>query len=328
MRALKHLAPEWAGAIGRAAAIAMFAALFCVLARPVPALAQSGGSTYRIGPGDILRVDVTGHAELSQTITVDDQGGMTLSSVGWIRAAGRTAVDLAADIARRISLTQRETPQVQITVVEARSQRIYVLGEVVVPGPYFFRQEPSVWDAISEAGGSTDAADLSQVEVIPGAATGKPKYTVDVASAIRSGDYTGMPHLKPGDTVRVPRATGLGSEGGGEIVFVMGAVGLQGPHALVPPGDLVSTLTQCGPAIDADLRKVKIVRRLGGRTTQMRVDMDEYLTRARLDGNPGLKPGDTIVVPRLKKRFSPLTIVGALSSVIGIATSIVVLSRR
>lgn len=285
----------------------------------------TGGEAYRIGSGDVLRVEVTGHPDLSRTVTVDDQGGVTLASVGWVRAIGRTTNDLATDVARRVSLTQRDAPQVLISVVESRSQKIFVLGAVLIPGAYTFAQEPGVWEAISNAGGPSDDADLSAVEVIPGATSDRPASTLDVAAAIRAGSYSSLPRLKPGDTVRVPRLGGFGGEA--QVVFLLGAVSAQGPRPLTPPGDLMSVVTASAPAGDADLGKIQIVRRIGGRITQMQVDAREYLSEARQDGNPQLHAGDTIYVPRQTRRFSPLSLIGIVSPIIGLVTSIVVLAR-
>ena len=64
-----------------------------------PALAQAqAGFSERIGVGDVVQVIVAGHQELSATVTVDDQGALTLPTVGAIRAAGRTGLELSADI--------------------------------------------------------------------------------------------------------------------------------------------------------------------------------------------------------------------------------------
>ncbi|HEX7078113.1 MAG TPA: polysaccharide biosynthesis/export family protein [Candidatus Eisenbacteria bacterium] len=300
-------------------------ALF-LLATAGPARAQAtGGSEYRIGPGDVLRVEVTGHAELSQTVTVDAQGGVSLTSVGAIRASGRTPDDLASDISRRIALTQRETPQVRVTVLEIHRQRVFVLGSVLLPGAYTFKQDPTVWEAISEAGGASDDADLSAVEVIPGGGGDRAGTTYDVAAAIRSGDYSSMPRLKPGDTIRVPRFGGASGEG--QLVFVLGAVSEQGPHALTPPGDLISVVTGSSPSPDADLAKIQIVRRTGGRIIQMKVNANDYLSDAQGQGNPQLHPGDTIYVPR-QSHASVLSIFRVVSPLIGLVTSIVYLSSR
>ena len=309
-------------------ALAAFAALTLCLASPLAAQTTANSTTDRIGVGDVVRVEVTGHAELSTTATVDDQGGLTLPTVGTLRAAGRSSADLSADVSRRISLTQRDAPQVRVFIVEARSRKIFVLGSVLLPGAYSFRQDPTVWEAISEAGGTTQDANLAAVLIIPGDASGgRTTTTVDVAAVIRSGAYNTLPKLKPGDTVQVPRS-GAAAEGGeGNVIYIMGAISTQGAHGMIAPNDLISTLIRCAPAPDADLERIEIVRHAGDRVVQMKVNARDYLSEAEPNGNPVLLPGDTIYIPHQSRGFGLFTIIGYVSPVIGLATSILLLAR-
>ena len=298
------------------------------LGSAAPIWAQTGGAADRIGVGDVIRVDVTGRPELSATVTVDDQGAVTLPNVGSIRAAGRTIGEMSADVSRRISLTQRETLQVRVSIVEVRIRKIFVLGSVLLPGAYSFKQDPSVWDAISEAGGASDDADLTLVEIIPATpTTDRPKATVNVAAVIQSGKYDTMPRLKPGDTVQVPRRGGAAAADMGSIVYIMGAVTTQGAHGLSTPPDLISTVIRSSPTADADLSRIEIVRREGGRVVQMKVNARDYLSEAQPNGNPELRPGDTIYVPHQTRRFNVFSILGYVSPVIALATSIALLTR-
>lgn len=306
-------------------AVALLTLLSLGLATPT--LAQTASD--RIGPGDIVRVDVTGHPELSATVLVDEQGQITLPSVGTMRAGGRTVGEMSSDISRRISLTQRETLQVRVTIVEARVQKIFILGAVLLPGAYTFKQDPTVWEAITEAGGASADADLTVVEIIPSSpTTDRPKTTVNVAAAIQTGAYDSMPRLKPGDTVQVPRRGGAtATEMGGSVVYIMGAVSAQGAHGLAAPNDLISTVIRSSPSQDADLSEIEIVRREGGRLVQFKVNARDYLSQAQPNGNPELRPGDTIYVPRQTRKFSPFSIIGYISPVIALATSIALLAR-
>jgi len=246
-----------------------------------------------------------------------------------MRAAGRTVGELSADISRRISLTLRETLQVRVGIVEVRSRKIFVLGSVLLPGAFSFKQDPTVWEAISEAGGATADANLAAVEIIPAELTAdRPKRTVDVAAAIRNGNYDGMARLKPGDTVQVPRqGAGTAVAGEGSVIYIMGAVSQQGAHGLAVPSDLITTVIRSAPSADADLSKIEIVRREGGRVVQFKVNARDYLSEAQPNGNPELRPGDTIYVPRQSRGFNFFSIIGFVSPVIALATSIALLAR-
>lgn len=316
------------GAATAVLAIAAFVLLLVGNAAPLWAQAAVNPAD-RIGPGDVVRVDVTGRSDLSATATVDDQGGLTLPTIGTMRASGRTVGELSADVSRRISLTLRETLQVRVAIVDVRSRKIFVLGSVLLPGSYSFRQDPSVWDAISEAGGASEDANLAAVEIIPAEpSTARPKSTADIAAVIRSGKYEDMPRLKPGDTVQVPRqGAAMMVAGEGSVIYIMGAVSQQGAHGLAAPNDLISTVIRSSPSADADLSKIEIVRREGGRVVQLRVNARDYLAQAQPNGNPELRPGDTIYVPRQSRGFNFFSIIGYVSPVIALATSIALLAR-
>jgi hypothetical protein len=107
----------------------------------------------------------------------------------------------------------------------------------------------------------------------------------------------------------------------------MGAVTTQGPQGLAAPNDLISTVIRSAPTADADLGRIEIVRREGDRVIQMKVNARDYLSEAQPNGNPQLRPGDTIYVPRQSRGFGLFTIIGYVSPVIALATSIALLAR-
>lgn len=288
-----------------------------------PERASAAEAVTRANPGDILRVEVEGRADISGDVIVDKSGNITLPSVGRVSASGRTPSEIGTDIARRMSLVSSKIIQVTVTLVQAASRRNYVLGAVLLPGMYTFEAPPTVWAAITEAGGPTDDADLSAVEIL---SESQPKPTlVDVTSGA-SGDLETLPRLRPGDTVRVPRQSSLVS-GDKDVIYVFGAVGFQGPLPLNQTPDLVSAFIRSGPSPQADFENIQIIRRNGPHIVQMRVSMAQYFDHGDVVGNPLLQAGDTVRFKQKTSGFSPLRIVGALGSVIGLVTSILVLAR-
>ena len=137
-------------------------------ARPVdfggPAAALQG--QYRIGPGDELNVRVFQVEDLSfEKINVDAAGDLQMPLIGAVRAAGRTPVELASDIAGRLSSQYLRNPQVTVTVNEAASQKITVDGAVTKPGVYTMRGSTSLLQAVAMAEGPNRTADLTKVAV-------------------------------------------------------------------------------------------------------------------------------------------------------------------
>jgi len=128
--------------------------------------AQTAQDQYTIGVGDELNVRVFQVADLSfEKINVDAAGDLQMPLIGAVRAAGRTPVELASDIAGRLSSQYLRNPQVTVTVNEAASQKITVDGAVTKPGVYTMRGTTSLLQAVAMAEGPNRSADLTKVAV-------------------------------------------------------------------------------------------------------------------------------------------------------------------
>lgn len=310
--------------VGNARALGCVAigALLLLLVSTAQAQVPPTARGYRIVPGDVLQVDVAGRADISGQYTVSKDGDIKLPLLDVVNAVGRTTSEVGTDISRRISLISKDNPQVTVTVLQAFRRKNFVLGAVLLPGSYTFSKSPTVWEAISEAGGPSEDADLSAVQVY--SESQLAPTVIDLSTAMRSADLSSLPRLRPGETVRVPRLrTARGAPS--DVVYVFGAVGTQGPQPLGDASDLVRALIRSGPAPDASLENVEIVRRVGPRVVSMRVNMKDYLGKAAVVGNPELQAGDTVFLPRRNPSRDYIRLVGV---VIGLAASIVVLTNH
>lgn len=142
---------------------------------------------YRIGVGDKLDVRVFQVEDLSfEELVVDTSGNINLPLIGAVRGAGRTAGEMASDIARRLAAQYLRDPQVTVTVKEAASQKITVDGAVTKPGVYEMRGSTSLLQAVAMAEGPTRVADLTKVAVFRNI-EGRRSVAVFDLSAIRQG---------------------------------------------------------------------------------------------------------------------------------------------
>ncbi len=142
---------------------------------------------YRIGVGDKLDVRVFQVADLSfEELVVDTSGNINLPLIGAIRSAGRTAGEMASDIAGRLAAQYLRDPQVTVTVKEAASQKITVDGAVTKPGVYEMRGSTSLLQAVAMAEGPTRVADLTKVAVFR-SIDGRRSVALFDLSAIRQG---------------------------------------------------------------------------------------------------------------------------------------------
>jgi polysaccharide export outer membrane protein len=163
---------------------------------------------YRIGREDVLDISVWRDPELSRMMPVRPDGFVSLPIVGDVAAAGRTPVELAADIQKKLQPYVQE-PRVTVLVREVNSARVYVTGEVAHPGAYPLRGRVSVLQAIALAGGFTDFADRDGMMVVrKGQQAGQiPVRYTDLVTDERKSSQESLDldvDLMPGDTVVVP----------------------------------------------------------------------------------------------------------------------------
>lgn len=131
-----------------------------------PADAGAKPQAYRIGPGDLISVQVFQEPDLSNDkLQVDDVGRIQLPLAGDILAAGLTGPELSVVIAERLGRDYIRHPQVVVSVVATREQTVAVEGEVKMPGVYKVTPSDTLLSAVARAQSPTNVARLDEVIV-------------------------------------------------------------------------------------------------------------------------------------------------------------------
>jgi polysaccharide export outer membrane protein len=200
-------------------------------ARPVSFRTADAPYEYLVGAQDVLRITVFEHPELTNPSgTANELSGRVVNSdgkvffpyVGAVQAAGRTVQQIRETIANGLARVIKN-PQVDVSVLQYRSQRIVVAGEVRNPGAVPITDvPPSLTEVIALAGGLGPEADLSSVTVTRGGATAR----LDLYAYYYGGDANQNLRLQTGDVVNIP-------ERRFNKVFVMGEV--LRPNSLTMP---------------------------------------------------------------------------------------------
>ncbi len=134
------------------------------IAPPIDAAAKP--QAYRIGPGDLISVQVFQEPDLSgEKIQVDDVGRIQIPLAGDILAAGLTAPELAAVITERLGREFIRYPRVVVNVITTREQTAAVEGEVKMPGVYKISPNDTLLSTIARAQSPTNVAQLDEVIV-------------------------------------------------------------------------------------------------------------------------------------------------------------------
>ncbi len=159
------------------------------------AAAAAGGPTpttidadYKIGPNDLLEVEVFGVSELKRTVRVNSTGHISMPLIGAVPVAGLTASDAQALIALQYSKDYLQDPQVSIFIKEFTSQRITVDGAVVRPGIYPLVGQITLLRALAMAGGGGQLSDLEQVILFRITPDGKSETQKHDVNKIRLGE--------------------------------------------------------------------------------------------------------------------------------------------
>jgi polysaccharide export outer membrane protein len=157
------------------------------------AAAPSNDRSYKLGPGDEIRVTVFNEPDLKVEQKIAAQGEINMPLIGDVSANGLTSADLARSIEARLSKGYLREPRVSVTVITYRP--FYVIGEVSRPGSYAFTPNLTVASAIATAGGFAKGANKGAVYVRRLGETEERKIKVSESM-----------QLGPGDTIRVGRS--------------------------------------------------------------------------------------------------------------------------
>jgi polysaccharide export outer membrane protein len=172
-------------------------------ARPQP-VAQAAAITdasYKIGPQDVLRVDVWKETEISRSVPVRPDGKISLPLLNDVQAAGLTAMELANTITEGLKKFINN-PQVTVSVAEINSRRVYVTGEVTRPGAYPLLPNMTALQALTSAGGFTQFSNPKKIYVLRNESGKQVKHPFNYKSVL-DGKQDDIP-LLPGDTIVVP----------------------------------------------------------------------------------------------------------------------------
>jgi polysaccharide export outer membrane protein len=158
---------------------------------------------YKIGPQDVVRIDVWKEPEISRTIPVRPDGKISLPLLNDVQASGLTAMELAGAIREGLS-KYLTSPQVTVTVAEINSRRVYVTGEVNRAGSMPLLPNMTVLQALSGAGGFTQFAKLKGIYVLRNENGKQVKYPFDYKQVVKGNNSEQNIPLLPGDVIVVP----------------------------------------------------------------------------------------------------------------------------
>ncbi len=173
-----------------------------------PSTAGPVDASYRLGPGDVLVLILTGDVELAHTLEVTREGFVVIPQVGQLYVSGLNLGQLNSALFGRLSRVYSgirrgpgSTTGFQVTVSRLRTNQIYVIGEVARPGSYQVSSAGTVLTALYLAGGPTENGSFRHLQIRRGNRT---IDSLDLYRYLLRGESGGDIRLETGDIVFVP----------------------------------------------------------------------------------------------------------------------------
>jgi polysaccharide biosynthesis/export protein len=165
---------------------------------------QGGGapvdsSTYKVGPSDVLNINVWHEQEFTGLYTVHSDGKITMKLVGDLQAGGKTPREIQEEVKQALS-KYVVNPLVTITVQDVLSKKYYMDGQINRPGEYALASPTTILEAISKGGGLREFANEKHIYVL----RGEKRITFNYKDVIRGKHLEQNIQLQPDDHIVVP----------------------------------------------------------------------------------------------------------------------------
>ena len=154
---------------------------------------------YRLGPGDVVYIDIYGASQKTVEATVTPDGTVVIEGFGPVQVSGLTVAQANARLKSTLG-ARYSSSKVRLTVGQTKTIMVNVMGEVKTPGTYTLSAFASVFHALYMAGGTNDIGTLRNIKVFR---NNKLVTTVDIYDYILNGKLSGNVRLADNDVIVV-----------------------------------------------------------------------------------------------------------------------------
>lgn len=248
---------------------------------------------YRLGPGDEVIIDIWGTSQNTIRQQISPDGTINIEKIGPVSLSGMTVSEANEYLKRVLGKTYSGldapdgTLEIRLTLGNARTIQINVMGEVVQPGTYALSSFSTVFHALYRAGGVSDIGSLRNVQVTR---NGKTVAKVDVYDFIMKGKTQDDIRLQEGDVIIVPAYEAL--------VQISGYVKRPMKFEMKKNETLATLIGYAGGfSADAYTRSLRVVRQNGEEyeiNTVKEIDYSAY----------PMRNGDVVTAEAILNRFT------------------------
>ncbi len=182
--------------------LSLFLSVLCLLFLATMARAAND---YAMATGDLLRITVYDHPDLTTETRVSENGSILFPLIGEVPLGGVTAKDASGRIAKALEAGGFiRSAQVNVVVLEFKGQEVSVLGYVNRPGKFPLQKSSKVTDILALAGGVVPSG--ADVLVLITNRAGKPeRKEIDLPALFQNGGEALNLDISNNDIVYVSR---------------------------------------------------------------------------------------------------------------------------
>ena len=158
------------------------------------------GPGYIIGPGDELRIQMSGQVNKQFPVTVDRTGAITLPDVGSVHVAGLPFSQLQQYLHDQVGRFYRNF-DLTVNLGSLRSIQVFVVGQARRPGNYTISSLSTLLNALFASGGVLPQGSVRDIQVKRG---GRTIVHFDLYALLLKGDKTSDISLSTGDVIFIP----------------------------------------------------------------------------------------------------------------------------
>lgn len=108
-------------------------------------------NSYKIGGEDVIYIRTWRQPDFTFTTVVRPDGKISIPLVGEMQAGDKTPSQLEKELSKALE-SYIQNPEVTVTVLEVRSKKYFLVGEVLRPGPVPLTGSTTVMEALSGSG--------------------------------------------------------------------------------------------------------------------------------------------------------------------------------
>ncbi|QHJ01646.1 sugar transporter [Xylophilus rhododendri] len=166
----------------------------------VPDGNSAAPSSYVLGPGDEVRLQVWGGVDFDGTLTIDRNGQVAIPRAGVVTLAGVREKDVESALRAQLGKTFTNF-DLNANLGRLRSVQVYVVGQAQRPGTFTLSSLSTLVNAVFASGGPNANGSMRNIELRRG---GSKVTTLDLYNFIGSGDKSGDVALQAGDVIVIP----------------------------------------------------------------------------------------------------------------------------